>query len=330
MDDPRTLTVPLFAALLSAAACGGTADQVLPDPTDGSASVATGDGALDSSEDGAPPTRDAEPDAGGATSCAAGFPAVTDFSQPGPFATTTDDSTTQPSLGMAKCTVYRPKTLGMGGVKHPVVVWGNGTDAPGPFVYSWLLTHWASHGFIVAAANTGQAGTGQEMLACLEWVQTANATAGSPYEGHVATGFAASSGHSQGGGGAIMVGRDPRFVATVPFMPYTQGLGYVSSSATQQHGPMLLMSGGADTIAPPAQNQMPVFQTTDVPTFWGTLAGADHVSFALGGEKGYLAPSTAWLRLLLMCDDSGRPMFYGASCTLCTSSQWTVQRKDIE
>jgi hypothetical protein len=226
--------------------------------------------------------------------------------------------------------VYRPKTLGVGGVKHPVVIWGNGTNAPGPFVYGWLLTHWASHGFIVAAANTGQAGTGQEMLTCLEWVQTASTTAGSPYEGHVVTGFAASSGHSQGGGGSIMAGRDTRIVATVPFMPYTQGLGYVPSSAMQQHGPMLLMSGGADTIAPPTQNQMPVFQTTDVPTFWGTLAGADHVSFALGGEKGYLAPSTAWLRLLLMCDQSAQPMFHGESCTLCTSSQWTVQRKDIE
>ena len=47
---------------------------------------------------------------------------------------------------------------------------------------------------------------------------------------------------------------------------------------------MLLMSGGADTIAPPAANQLPVFQDTSVPTFWGTLAGADHVTFALGGE----------------------------------------------
>jgi hypothetical protein len=320
----------LCAALFSVAACGDTGDHVGADSTDGSASGPTADGAEDGSEGGASPSADAGPVSDGSTTCAAGFPAVTDFSQPGPFATTTDDSTTQPSLGAAKCTVYRPKTLGLGGVTHPVVIWGNGTDAPGPFVYAWLLTHWASHGFIVAAANTGQAGTGQEMLTCLEWVQTANTTAGSPYEGHVATGFAASSGHSQGGGGAITAGRDPRIVATVPFMPYTQGLGYVSSSAMQQHGPMLLMSGGADTIAPPAQNQMPVFQTDDVPTFWGTLAGADHVTFALGGEKGYLAPSTAWLRLLLMCDENGRPMFYGPSCTLCTSSQWTVQRKDLK
>jgi hypothetical protein len=145
----------------------------------------------------------------------------------------------------------------------------------------------------------------------------------------VATGFAATSGHSQGGGGAIMAGRDPRITVTVPFMAYTQGLGYDAGSASQQHGPMLLMSGSADTIAPPAANQLPVFQDTNVPTFWGTLAGADHVTFALGGEAGYLAPSTAWLRLFLMCDDSARAMFYGASCTLCADSKWAVQRKGV-
>jgi predicted dienelactone hydrolase len=259
------------------------------------------------------------------------FPSVTDFGAKGPFATTKDDATTIASLQSASCTIYRPTTLGgdAGVLQHPVVVWGNGTGTPTELVYEWLFTQWASHGFVVAAANTPNAGTGVEMLGCLDWVQTQSTTPGSPYQGHVATTLVAASGHSQGGGGAIMAGRDPRVTLTVPFMAYTQGLGYEAGAAAAQHGPMLLMSGSADTIAPPTANQLPVFQDTTVPTFWGTLAGADHITFALGGEAGYLAPSTAWLRLFLMCDESARPMFYGASCTLCTESNWTVQRKGI-
>ena len=210
-----------------------------------------------------------------------------------------------------------------------MIVWGNGTGTPTVIVYEWLFNQWASHGFIVAAANTSSAGTGKEMIACLDWVEAQNSVAGSPYQGHVAMGDAASSGHSQGGGGAIMAGRDPRFRATVPFMAYTQGLGHDPASQSEQHGPMLLMSGGQDTIAPPDANQKPVFQNSNVPTFWGILAGADHVTFALGGIKGYLAPSTAWLRLHLMCDESARSMFYGASCSLCKDASWTVQRKSI-
>jgi hypothetical protein len=178
------------------------------------------------------------------------------------------------------------------------------------------------------------------MLACLDWVESQNAVAGSPYEGHVALQHAGASGHSQGGGGTLMAGRDPRILVTVPFMAYTQqGFGgFDRASIALQTGPMLLMSGSADTIAVPAQNQAPVFQDTNVPVFWGTLTGADHVTFALGLTLGggnavqvpYLAPSTAWFRLHLMCDESARPMFYGANCTLCSDPQWTVQRKGID
>lgn len=305
---------------------GGGVHSPAPSPEAAAGADAAGPDAAGPGGDAAGTSGDAS-DAG--PSCTMTFPAVSDFGAAGPFKTAKDDATTIASLGPAACTVYRPATLGTGGLLHPVVIWGNGTGTPTEIVYEWLFDQWASHGFIVAAANTPNAGTGAEMLACLAWVEGQNTAAGSPYEGHVAVGRYGASGHSQGGGGAIMTGRDPRIVVTVPFMAYTQGLGYDAGAGSEQHGPMLLMSGGADTIAPPPTNHQPVFEASNVPTFWGTLAGADHVTFALGGEKGYLAPSTAWLRLHLMCDESARPMFYGSSCTLCAEPSWTVQKKAI-
>jgi hypothetical protein len=298
-----------------------------PPPRDDSgspvdASVPPLDGASpdSASPDAAPPTGDAAP-----PQCGVPFPTVTDFGAPGTFTVTKDTTSTAP----ASCTVFRPSVLGEGGRKHPVIVWGNGTGTPTVDVYDWLFNQWTSHGFIVAAANTSSAGTGQDMLDCLTWVESQDKVSGSVFEGHVAVGRAGSSGHSQGGGGAIMTGRDPRIVATVPFMAYTLGLGHDPTSQSQQHGPMLLMSGSADTIAPPDTNQKPVFQNSNVATFWGILSGADHVTFALGGIPGYLAPSTAWFRLHLMCDETARPMFYDPSCTMCSDSKWAVQRKNM-
>jgi hypothetical protein len=259
--------------------------------------------------------------AGGAPSAGSGFPAVTDFAAGGPFAITRVAEGPQ-------CTTFRPNPLGQGGLRHPVIVWGNGTYSS-PSIYAAVLTHWASHGFIAIAADTSNAGTGQEMKACLDFVLAEDGRAGSAYRGKVDAGHIGASGHSQGGGGSIMLGADARVTATAPLEPYVLGLGHQATSQSMQHGPMFLMSGGADTIAPPMQNQQPVFDNANVPVFWGTLAGADHVASGIGGISGFRGPATAWFRYHLMGDSSARPIFFGSTCGLCTDATWTVQRKNM-
>jgi hypothetical protein len=258
------------------------------------------------------------PGPGGST-----FPAVSDFAAPGPFTTTSG------AEGPA-CTIFRPDPLGADGRKHPIIIWGNGTLASPP-IYAPVLTHWATHGFIVAAANTSNAGTGNEMIACLEYVLDQNTISGSPYFGNVNPNLVGASGHSQGGGGTLMVGRDPRLTVTAPLQPFIQiGFGGVdAASAGQQRGPMFLMSGSNDTIATPSANQQPVFDSANVPVFWGTLQGADHIASAIGDITGYRGPATAWFRLHLMGDESARRLFYGANCGLCSDASWAVQRKGI-
>jgi hypothetical protein len=258
---------------------------------------------------------------GGAGGTGSGFPPVTDFAAPGPFETTSGGEGPQ-------CTIFRPATLGDGGLRHPVIVWGNGTFTS-PTTYAEVLTHWASHGFIVAAANTSNAGTGEAMKACLDYVLAQDAQAGA-YQGKVDAAHIGTSGHSQGGGGSIMLGTDPRVTVTAPLQPYVAGLGHDSSSQSNQAGPMFLMSGSADSIAAPAINQQPVYNNANVPVFWGTLVGADHLASATGNISGYRGPATAWFRLHLMGDERARSLFYGADCLLCADSAWTVQRKSID
>lgn len=227
--------------------------------------------------------------------------------------------------GGEACTIYRPETLGQGGARHAVVLWGNGTGQR-PAGYAAILNNLASWGFIAAAANTTNAGTGVEMLACLDWLTAENGREGSPYQGKVDTTKVGTSGHSQGGGGAIMAGRDPRVRATAPVQPYTLRLGYEAGAQTQQHGPMMMTSGGADTIARPDVNQQIVFDQANQPVFWATLKGSSHLVPMQGGGV-YPGIITAWFRYQLMGDERAAALFRGVGCGYCVSADWTVQRK---
>jgi predicted dienelactone hydrolase len=240
-----------------------------------------------------------------------------------------DRLTLQEAAGGADCTVFRPQQLGAEPAPLPVIVWGSGTLA-NPSIYAPALSHLASRGFIVVAANTSNAGRGTEMAACLDWLTAEHARPGSPYAGHVDLTHVGASGHSQGGGGTLMFGRDPRVVATAPLEPYVQALfGHDPGSASQQRGPMLLLSGSNDTVAAPAANQAPVFDTSNVPTFWATLLGADHVQSATGDMSGFRALISAWFSLQLAGDEAARPLFYGERCAVCEDPSFEVQRKSF-
>ncbi|MFC4261068.1 alpha/beta hydrolase family protein [Marinobacter lacisalsi] len=233
-----------------------------------------------------------------------------EYASSGSYATTSD------SAGM-NCTVYRPRDVPDGA---PLILWGNGTGGS-PSTYGEGLEHWASYGFVVAAANTSNAGSGEEMLDCIDAVR------GSSYGSNVDFSEIGASGHSQGGGGTIMAARDSRITATVPFQPYIRGLGHDPSSQDQQTAPMLLLSGSSDNLAGPAQNQRPVFDRVDVPVFWATLDGAGH--FEPTGDFGdFRGISTAWWLFQLQGDDKAAELFTGP-CSACDLSGWDMQRKGL-
>jgi hypothetical protein len=227
--------------------------------------------------------------------------------------------------GGETCTVYRPETLAAGGVKNPIVLWGNGTGQTPP-IYKEILENLASYGFVAIAANTTNAGTGVDMLNCLDWLTAENGRAGSPYMGKLDLAKVGASGHSQGGGGSLMAGRNARIKVTAPVMPYTLRLGYVAGAQALQHGPILMLSGGADTIAVPAPNQQPVFDSANTPIFWATLSGASHLVPMRGGGV-YPGIITAWFLYQLKGDAKAGAMFQGPTCGYCASSDWAIQRK---
>jgi len=245
------------------------------------------------------------------------FPPVSSFADRGPF------ETTQQALG--DCTVFRPNTLGGNGLLHPVIIWGNGTFS-WPEIYSGLLSHLASHGFIVAAANTSNAGDGSQMIACLDNVIAANDVVGSPFYQHVDPRLVGAAGHSQGGAGTIMAGRDARVKVTAPVEPYIGwipgGGSFDEDAVWEQQGPMFLLSGSLDVVALPLLHQRPVYDDVNQPVFWATRSGVTHFE-PVGSAGEFRSPLTAWFRAWLMGDVAASKVF-DKPCTLCSSTKWTV------
>ncbi|WP_406629795.1 acetylxylan esterase [Amycolatopsis sp. WGS_07] len=205
-------------------------------------------------------------------------------------------------------TLYHPAGLASSTAKHPVLIWGNGTGATVE-QYELLFAHLATWGYLVAAANTGQSGSGKEMLDGAKWLTAENARPGSVFHDRVDTGAIAAAGHSQGGGGAIAAGADPLVTTTIPIMPGPQG------SVHQLHGPAFFVSGQADLVVPAPYVRARFAACDQVPAVYGQLRGATHF---LQGDTRYrlIGAVTAWLQYHLVGDQTAKSVFYGPSPAL--------------
>ncbi|MFD9545280.1 alpha/beta hydrolase family protein [Streptomyces sp. NPDC060022] len=245
---------------------------------------------------------------GAATVAAAG-----DFGAPGPYATAVE-------VG-AITTLYYPRDIASSDRRHPVIVWGNGTNGI-PLVYRDLLLHWASQGFIVAAANTPQSNLGISMRAGIDMLTRRNADPASVFLNHVDLEHIGASGHSQGGAAAIVVGADPRIDTILPIQPGPL------ADINAVHVPALLLAGEKDSIVFPFLVKAFYDAADHIPALYGELRGADH--FTVVGDPGpFAAPTTAWFRAHLMGDGTARAQFFGPGCGICTdATTWSDVRRN--
>lgn len=235
------------------------------------------------------------------------------FGARGPWETVSDLST-GPGGDFS---LFRPAEPGGGGALHPVITWGNGTFSS-PSVYFELLDHLASHGFIVIASNSGFVGSGQEMLEGVDWALAQNDEPTSPLFGVVDVEAVGATGHSQGGGGAINAGTDPRISCTAPIQP-------IPGDVANLQGPTLVLSGTADVIVPPGGVLTGIFLPATVAKVFALRDGGTHFD-PIGDGDGYRGYVTAWFKACL----GGNPaaaLAFTAPCTLCNNPEWIVLRQ---
>lgn len=221
-------------------------------------------------------------------------------------------------------TLYYPTDLTTSAVKHPVVLWGNGTGATVD-QYDVFLRHLASWGFVVAAANTGQSGSGQEMLAGGKFLIAENARSGSIFHQRIDTANIGAAGHSQGGGGTIAAGADPMVKVTIPVQPGPQG------SVPALRGPSLFIAGQLDYIVPSLYVRGRYSWAKDHPAVFAELKGSDH--FFPGETRTHLVGvGTAWFRYWLAGDQHAKAVFFGPrqSAELLHDDAWSAADRNAK
>jgi dienelactone hydrolase len=208
--------------------------------------------------------------------------------------------------------IYYPTELGRDGIKHPLVIWGDGTGTS-PSTYSGLLRHLASHGFMVIGPNDPSTGTGDTMIAAMNLILSKNDNSTSPFYQHLDVNKICVMGHSQGASTTLLLGENEKVTCTVPIMPsYALYIWSDGGDLRKQNGPMLLISGTEDTVLPPADNSDQIFNSANlvVPTCYGTLIGATHTT-AVGNAGAMKKYITAWCYVHLFENLSTQPVFYG-------------------
>ncbi len=300
-------------------------------PTGAGGRAISGSGGQAGSATGAGGATTTGADAG--TACTVGPWPAADPSVTGPFATTTENNV-GPAAGQGAdggapvaFTLFRPTDLAQGGLCHPVITWGNGTGTT-PSIYRILLTHLASHGFVVIASNSPNVAQGNPppMVAGVTWVLQQNSDPTSVMYQRIDTTHVGATGHSQGGFATTTAGTDSHILTIAPI---------AGATATKNlHGPALLLCGGMDTTVPCSTIMSAFTGITNQPVMLADQLAATHagwVSFRAGTLNPYEVAVTAWMRLQLMGDTSLRSMFYGPSCTLCTNTAvWQVMQKMMD
>lgn len=241
---------------------------------------------------------------------ASGCPSVgSNYAGTGPFAVSTQSNSTN--------TFYSPTNLGTNGcTRHPVILWGNGTLTSVSW-YDALLRHLASHGFIVAAANTSNAGSGNEMLQGLTQLNQWNGQSSNRFYQRVDVANVGSTGHSQGGGGAINAAKNQGVKTTAPLEPWSGNQVGLQASDTA-----MFFAGQSDSVVPPSTVR-DRYNGVSIAAGYAELRGASHF-VPLGDAGGFRGPLTAWMRWQLMGDTSASSLFAGAQPGLGSNSAWTA------
>jgi sugar lactone lactonase YvrE len=250
---------------------------------------------------------------------------------PGPYKVKSE-----PAFGSPGHVIFRPEDLGSfpGKDKLPVMAWGDGGCAINSARYSGLFTTVASHGFLVigsvpepGAANRQQ--NADDLRKAIAWAEQENTRDGSPLRGKIDLGHVAVMGQSCGGFLSIALGADPRVKTIGVFNSGVQpGRADSNEAALQKvHGPVLLINGAErDFLAPASLTTFELI--TSVPAFYGARHGAGHtatVDHPGGGE--YANVASNWLLWQFKNDRKAAAMFVGATCGLCTNSNWDVRAK---
>lgn len=215
------------------------------------------------------------------------------YLQPGPY-----PAASKP--GPSGYTIFYPRNT-VRGCKHPFVVWGNGTTQRGVAFYGGIGKHLASHGIFVIHSHADGGGGLSGAGPMKKGIDVANQLGRSGEFAGLISENGGSSGHSQGGIGAQVLGNSsPQIKAVVDMMG-----GGVAGSAHSK--PTLLLTGSMDFMLS-SINQ--AFSSLRGRVFLANFSGVEH-NMGPMTTPGFKASSAAWFRCFLARDLNACRIFQG-------------------
>ncbi|UGT42206.1 hypothetical protein LTV02_01900 [Nocardia yamanashiensis] len=277
------------------------------------------------------------------------------YSRPGPWSVTAEQAFTCCDSTGAAYDIWYPADLGAGGFRHPILTWGDGTNAH-PNQYEYLLGHLASWGFVVIATESSSTGSGVDIAGAVDKLTALAADPASVFHGKLDTGAVGAVGHSQGASGALnaMLNSGGRISTAIPIelpMQVLCGTGaWCPDTGRLTTGSVFLINGSQDVFISPSEQGLPA-QTIGlqsvrayyeaipggIPKVWGTLVGPNHNDVqgapdcaaaswpCTTGVYGYLGYPTAWLAGRLLGDADARRAFAPGGEFYAPNPQWANQ-----
>jgi hypothetical protein len=215
-------------------------------------------------------------------------------------------------MGTNTVAIFRPAAAkyGQGGVRHPLIVWGNGYTNTVD-IWAGFLGRVATYGFVVVAPEQTQV-TADHMNQALDYVLRLANDPTSGDCGKIDATKLGATGYSLGGMGAITVGSNARITSTFFFAS--------NGNVKNLKAPWGVIGGDADTTFSFSAISTAVTGSTQ-PAFGAALAGVNHNGVAMNGkaQEGYIG----WMRWRFMGDQAGHDMFVGSNCQICADSAFS-------
>ncbi|MGW0364667.1 alpha/beta hydrolase family protein [Streptomyces sp. NPDC002990] len=219
-----------------------------------------------------------------------------DHAAPGSFPVAYADVTVSASGRSYSARVWYPgATAGAGAPVaqglHPGLAFGHGffQDIS---KYESTLRHYASWGFITVAPKSqggispSHTGFADDLNAALAWLTTQNSTAGSRFAGAVDTNRYALSGHSMGGGAALLAASRNPAVKSVSTLAAAETKPSAVTASAALTVPAQYVGGSRDTVAGVDGHQRKMYDAKRAPAQLRVITGGFHCGFTDSGGFG--------------------------------------------
>ncbi|MFB7247311.1 alpha/beta hydrolase family protein [Streptomyces populi] len=282
--------------------------------------------ALAPAADASPPTLSAE---------------AVDLSVPGPFSVAYTDLTVSAAGRTYSARVWYPGTTAgttagadapVATGAHPGLAFGHGFFQA-ITQYEGLLKHYASWGVITVVPKSqgglfpSHSAFADDLNAGLTWLTAQNTASGSRFASRVDTSRYAVSGHSMGGGAALLAASRNPAVKSVTTLAAAETNPSAITASTALGMPVQYVGGSADSIAGVAGNQQKMYDAKSSGTQLRVITGGFHCGFedssGFGCDSGTIsraaqqkltyAITTSWLLYTLGVDTSLYDQVWGSA-----------------